>query len=208
MDRILSAVIAALSAVGVVFTLVSAAVCAGKGQRQGAGVFLGLAGVSAIVLARQLRGFGSRRERPPPRRVQSAPPPEAPPEVVVLAPIPPEELPRRRKAWGALSDLFLDTEPDESDREWIAHRLLQSGYTDEALVRILEDEVTPVLTFDLRAWIAGAVQWGGYDEEWLARTILENVARGRTERRPGYRPDLAPILQVLQRLRATSPGAR
>ena len=69
------------------------------------------------------------------------------------------DLARRRVAWAALSELFLDTEPD---LDCIARRLGQSGLSGAELDRILRAEVAPVLGGNLLT-VAGV--WGAFDLE-------------------------------------------
>lgn len=66
-------------------------------------------------------------------------------------------LARRRVAWEALSELFLDTGVDLNS---IAHRLIQSGFTPAELGHILRAEVAPVLGGNLLA-VAGV--WDAFD---------------------------------------------
>lgn len=81
-----------------------------------------------------------------------------------------EELGRRRRAWLALSDLFLDTDiavlvPG------IRRDLDATGYADSELAEILEWEVAPVVSTNL--WdIAGV--WEGFDGEWLAEHVEQS----------------------------------
>ena len=57
-------------------------------------------------------------------------------------------LARRRVAWEALSELFLDSEVDLNS---IAYRLTQSGFTPAELAHILRGKVAPVLGGNLLA---------------------------------------------------------
>ena len=84
---------------------------------------------------------------------------------------PSEDIDRRRPVWAALSDLFLDTELDESALRHIAHKLVQSEYTDDELANILYGEVFPVCIWNMRS-VAG--EWVGIDTDWLQERILGN----------------------------------
>ncbi|PNY81477.1 DUF7079 family protein [Deinococcus koreensis] len=89
------------------------------------------------------------------------------------------DLARRRVAWEALSELFLDTEPD---LEAIARRLGRSGFDVAELDHILRGEVAPVLGGNLLA-VAGV--WDAFDLE----PIEARYRAGR--RRPGLLGRLA-----------------
>jgi hypothetical protein len=77
--------------------------------------------------------------------------------------------PIRLTAWQALSQLFLDTELDDSDISSISRQLRSTGYGLAELDRIYEEEVAPVCCRNLRALPGGA--WTGFDSEWLAKAI-------------------------------------
>jgi hypothetical protein len=91
----------------------------------------------------------------------------------------PEELASRRLVWVALSDLWLDTELQESDLAHIASALNQSGYSLAQIRAIHLDEVAPVLFPNLLS-VAGV--WGGFDEEWLCEAILQRLRHIRPAR--------------------------
>ena len=94
---------------------------------------------------------------------------------------PAEDLDRRRKAWLALSDLFLDTELGELERDGLARVLAALGYTPEELRAILRDEVYPVCAPNLLA-VTG--NWSGFDLDWLEPRILRR--RPPTWHLPGW----------------------
>jgi len=83
-----------------------------------------------------------------------------------------EDLPQRRIAWEALSDLYLDTDTSLS-RDWRVERLMDTAYTIEDLEAILVDEVHPVCRWNMMR-VAG--EWAGFDPEWLESRILREVA--------------------------------
>jgi hypothetical protein len=85
------------------------------------------------------------------------------------------ELQLRRPLWVALSDLYLDTEP-----EWerLARLCARSPFSLAELQRILFDEVHPVVHRNL--WAVAGV-WQGFDEDWLVASILSR------KRRPFFR---------------------
>ncbi|MFY2762563.1 DUF7079 family protein [Arenimonas sp. MALMAid1274] len=81
-------------------------------------------------------------------------------------PLPADELELRRPVWIALSDLYLDTEPDWAS---VAEVCSRSPFQIEELQRILFDEVHPVVHWNLYA-TAGV--WDGFDPDWLVASIL------------------------------------
>lgn len=82
-----------------------------------------------------------------------------------------DDLASRRIAWGALSDLFLDTDTSIS-RPWRAKTLAESPYSIEELEFILIREVYPICKYNLLS-IAG--EWAGFDPTWLERSILRRL---------------------------------
>jgi hypothetical protein len=81
---------------------------------------------------------------------------------------PHEDLPGRRLAWDALSDLFLDTDVSLF-RDGRVQSLSALPYTISELEQILADEVFPVCKYNL---ISVAGVWSGFNEDWLERAIL------------------------------------
>jgi hypothetical protein len=86
-----------------------------------------------------------------------------------------EELQRRQPLWTALSDLWLDTELDQTDIQRIAQIATKSGYSIAELNEIYLYEVAPVVSANLLT-VAG--EWAGFDEGWL-----HTEARKRAESR-------------------------
>ncbi|WP_245220772.1 DUF7079 family protein [Pseudomonas batumici] len=70
----------------------------------------------------------------------------------------------RLKIWQALSSLFLDTEIDGSTFDYVAHVVLESGYSPKEVHNILWGEVFPVLEGNLKS-VAG--EWVGWPDDWL-----------------------------------------
>jgi hypothetical protein len=87
---------------------------------------------------------------------------------------PGKDIERRRPVWSALSDLFLDTELDESALRCIAQRLVDSGYMDDELAAILYGEVFPVCIWNMLC-VAG--EWEVIDTNWLQERILGNEGK-------------------------------
>lgn len=77
-----------------------------------------------------------------------------------------EEREARRPLWRALSELYLDAEPD-----WVnvAARCSASPFAIDEIRRILFDDVHPVLRANL--WSTAGV-WDGFDQDWLIASIL------------------------------------
>lgn len=57
---------------------------------------------------------------------------------------PHHDVERRRPVWGALSNVFLDTELDEQDRRNFAQTIVAAGYSPSEFQTILWEEVFPV----------------------------------------------------------------
>ena len=77
-----------------------------------------------------------------------------------------DELEIRRPIWIALSELYLDTEPDWARVAGICAR---SPFAIPELRRILFDEVHPVVYRNL--WSTAGV-WDGFDQDWLITVML------------------------------------
>jgi hypothetical protein len=74
------------------------------------------------------------------------------------------EIERRKPVWAALSDLWLYTELTENDLQRIAMVMKRSRYSIDELRDIYLFEVAPVVFLNL---LTVAVEWAGFDEEWL-----------------------------------------
>lgn len=77
-----------------------------------------------------------------------------------------DELEIRRPIWIALSELYLDTEPDWAR---VARICARSPFAIPELRRILFDEVHPVVHRNL--WSTAGV-WDGFDQDWLITVML------------------------------------
>ena len=88
--------------------------------------------------------------------------------------IDPWALEKRLPIWKALSDLFLDTELDQSDFKRAAGQLRDLEFTTPEIQEILWEEVFPALGDNLRI---GTGEWSDFSAEWLQRRIL-NVMNG------------------------------
>ncbi len=86
------------------------------------------------------------------------------------------QIEERLPVWEALSDLFLDTELQPHDYEYIARTLAASPYSEQELEDILAYEVYPICKWNLFC-VAGV--WSGFNREWI---------RGNMAPRYGKRP--------------------
>lgn len=82
-------------------------------------------------------------------------------------PMPPVDE-RRLALWRALSELFLDTEPDDVTFDYIARVVRESGYLPMQVKQVLWAELFPVLAGNLRS-VAG--EWAGWSDDWLLAHI-------------------------------------
>ena len=125
------------------------------------------------------------------------------------APFSQEELTRRQPVWNAIADLWLDTELQTWQFQYIARILNESYYTDAELVHIYSNEVAPVVYLNLTD-IAG--EWAMFDEDWLHAEIIKKISNpsfwhryGWQWRKQGILKDVAEdwkrILQALALLR-------
>lgn len=94
--------------------------------------------------------------------------PPATPSATSRVDLPPLDVDIRRPVWGALSELFLDTELMPDDFERIGQLLAQSPYSLEELDEILLWEVFPAC-FPSMLTIAG--EWVMFDRDWLEARI-------------------------------------
>lgn len=84
-----------------------------------------------------------------------------------------EEIDKRFPVWEAMSDLFLDTDLQESDYKFIANTVLKSGYSPREINSILWQEVLLGVGDNLRC-IAG--EWAGFNPVWLKDRMLDVLA--------------------------------
>lgn len=88
-----------------------------------------------------------------------------------------------RAARAALSELFLDTELDESDLARIVQVLATTGLEADELERIFTDELEPVLASNLDV---PAGEWRGFDVDWLEAQIRQRKAQGTLVKALGH----------------------
>jgi len=87
---------------------------------------------------------------------------------------PNQDLERRRPVWEALSDIFLDTELENSGRIYIAQQIIASNYAPLEIHHILWNEIYPVLKSNLQS-VAGV--WSGFNIDNLEQQILSGKHR-------------------------------
>jgi len=85
-------------------------------------------------------------------------------------------LEKRKPLWLALSDLFLDTELQEHNLNFIAKAMKTSDYSLAEIHDILMLEVFPVCIANLFS-VAG--EWAGFDEAWLIKNIMNRKKPNR-----------------------------
>jgi hypothetical protein len=76
--------------------------------------------------------------------------------------------------WAALSEVWLDNELDDAQRERLAEELARSPFDERELRAIHAHEVAPAVASNL-ASIAG--EWSGFDPKWLEARCLEAAER-------------------------------
>ena len=89
-------------------------------------------------------------------------------------------LAKRKPLWIALSDLFLDTELQDSSLKRIAKTMKNSNYSLDEMTLILQSEVFPVCIGNLHV-IPGGV-WTGFDEDELVEAIISAKPPNRFKR--------------------------
>lgn len=75
---------------------------------------------------------------------------------------------QRLKIWRALSDLFLDTEIDDTTYKYIARTINESGLSVNEVEKVLWYEVYPVLENNFRR-VDGV--WDGWPDAWLLQHL-------------------------------------
>jgi hypothetical protein len=93
------------------------------------------------------------------------------------------DLAARIPVWEILSELWLDTELQDSDFDRIAGVIAKSPYSPEQLKNIHCCEVVPAVSANVLS-VAG--EWAGFDSEWLAAKCCSNARRRGISRRIRY----------------------
>lgn len=101
---------------------------------------------------------------------------------------------RRLALWRALSELFLDTEPDGTTFDYIARVVLESGYLPMQVKQVLWAELFPVLAGNLRS-VAG--EWAGWSDDWLLAHIKPVTQLARVGGRGGVARDIRRCWQAV-----------
>ncbi len=83
-------------------------------------------------------------------------------------------LEERKPIWIALSDFYIDNELQDYDFKHIASKIRQSPYTFEEVKRINNEEVFPILFWNLLS-VAGV--WTGFQEDWLVAEIIKKLQK-------------------------------
>ncbi len=83
-----------------------------------------------------------------------------------------KEINNRKPLWSAFSQLWLDTELQDSDLNSIAEIMFNSGYSIEKLHDIYAKEVAPVVYTNL---LGPAGVWSGFDDDWLYEKIIASL---------------------------------
>ncbi|MEJ5051142.1 hypothetical protein WH221_15030 [Chryseobacterium culicis] len=81
----------------------------------------------------------------------------------------PEFFEERKLVWLALSDLYLDTELQEWQFQYITGIFLKSPFNLEMIKKIDQYEVFPVLFSNL---LNPAGEWAGFEEKRLVKNIM------------------------------------
>lgn len=79
-------------------------------------------------------------------------------------------LENRKRVWVTLSELYLDTELQDSDFRYMATSLFESSFTFEEIKGIDQYEVFPVFFSNL---LIPAGEWAGFDELILVKNIMK-----------------------------------
>ena len=90
-----------------------------------------------------------------------------------------EEIEARMPLWCALSELFLDTQPQLRDYQAIAMAARESGFSVEQVKGIFEGEVFPAFAFNLLD-IAG--EWAGFHPDFVRERMLLTLGRPQASR--------------------------
>lgn len=81
-------------------------------------------------------------------------------------------LTNRSAVWIAISELYLDTELEESDYARIASIIFENKFSIAEAKRIDRDEVFPILQWNL---FSAAGVWSAFDEKWLVDRISHSI---------------------------------
>jgi len=82
-----------------------------------------------------------------------------------------EEIRRKLSVWQALSQIFLDTDP-ELNLPYVVRGCAESEFSIEELKFIYYQEVAPACLINLRV-VAG--EWAFFDDDWLIERISQKV---------------------------------
>ncbi len=85
------------------------------------------------------------------------------------APLSESEVARRLPVWIALSEVFLDTQLDALDYQFMAAAIRAAGFSSAEAHAIFRDDVAPAFAGNLRV-IAG--QWAGWPDDVVRERVL------------------------------------
>ena len=83
----------------------------------------------------------------------------------------------------AISEIFLDTELEDSDFKYIARQLIESGLSLSEIFSLYKYDVALLLDSNLKS-IAGI--WSGFNEEWLINALNEERQKRNTSCIAGF----------------------
>jgi hypothetical protein len=91
----------------------------------------------------------------------------------------------RISVWSAISDLWIDSEIQDHELDYLAKVLIDSGYTMDELENIYKNEVSPVVWMNLFPLNTAPTVWAGFDQQWLQAEIMSSIDRQQKD--PLYR---------------------
>jgi hypothetical protein len=83
-----------------------------------------------------------------------------------------QEIKQRSELWFALSNLWLDTELDNKDYEYIVREMKKTTYSITEIEKILFEEVAPTVYKNTYS-VAG--EWAEFDKNWLVDSICNHL---------------------------------
>ncbi len=85
-----------------------------------------------------------------------------------------DQINKRKPLWQALSDIWLDNELQDFERNHIVDLMRQTGYNFDELESIFYCEVAPAV---YKNTFSATGEWAGFDSDWLFNSILENIKK-------------------------------
>lgn len=81
------------------------------------------------------------------------------------------DIEKYKKAWHAISSIYLDINLKEFQFKYIAEELSETGFTEDQLNDIYYYDIAPVCHTNA---IDPAGEWVEFDQDWLSSEILKN----------------------------------